>query len=178
MHSFPKSTNVIQASITADRLILGYVVKETVEEEGQDAQFVYRPFLVNRKNEICDLQLSRSKQIMLQFLYHKQSPLSSKHQQYKLLVLIHKECVLQYQIKHDVELAIESFNFESIVRVFIWAQWDPINQTLYYIHFRKPTRSLVEGEEIDGDKITPTLSGLQFHDELPHETIVSKCINY
>lgn len=61
------------------------------------------------------------------------------------------------------------------MRVFIWAQWDPINQTLYYIHFRKPTRSLVEGEEIaaeNGDKVTPTLSGLQFHDDLPHETVV------
>lgn len=92
--------------------------------------------------------------------------------------------MLQYQLKNS---DIENLSFESIVRVFIWAQWDPVNQTLYYIHFRKPNRSLVEGEEIaadEGDKVTPTLSGLQFHDELPHETVVGvlhklfKCVSY
>lgn len=84
--------------------------------------------------------------------------------------------MLQYQIKPDgAQFGLDDFSFESIVRVFIWAQWDPINQTLYYIHFRKPTRSLVEGEDVEAeasDKVTPTLSGLQFHDELPHETVV------
>lgn len=171
---------MIQASVNINRDILGYVIKEAIETESEDddeeTQFVYRPFLVNNnKNVVCDLQLPRSKQIMLQFLYHKQSALSNKQQSDKLLVLIHKECVLQYEIKCD-EFAIEKFCFESIVRVFIWAQWDPINQTLYYIHFRKPTRSLVEGEDVEvdaGDKITPTLSGLQFHPVLPHETVVS-----
>lgn len=178
IHTFAQPTNVIQASINSNRNIFGYVIKEVVE--GEPEQFIYRPFLVNEKNESCDLELPRSKQIMLQFLYHKQSPLANKQQPQKLLVLIHKECVLQYQIKAgEGVFGVENFSFESIVRVFIWAQWDPINQTLYYIHFRKPTRSLVEGEEVEadaGDKVTPTLSGLQFHDELPHETVVCNCL--
>lgn len=175
IHTFPQPTNVIQASVNAGRDILGFVIKETVENETE--QFIYRPFLVNcDNNNICDLELPRSKQIMLQLLYHKQSPLSNRQQAHKLLVLVHKECVLQYQIKLEGEFCVKNFCFESIVRVFIWAQWDPINQTLYYIHFRKPTRSLVEGEEVEadaGEKIIPTLSGLQFHNELPHETVVS-----
>lgn len=179
LHSFPSPTNVIQASISSNRDVLGYVIKEPVErDDGDETQFVYKPFLVNiNDGATCDLELPRSKQVMLQFLYHKQSPLSHR-QGHKLLVLIHQECVLQYQMKGEgARLAAEDFRFESIVRVFIWAQWDPINQTLYYIHFRKPTRSLVEGEEIEaaaGDKITPTLSALQFHEELPHETVVSR----
>lgn len=85
--------------------------------------------------------------------------------------------ILQYQIKasHE-ELTEESFSYESLVRIFMWAQWDSLQQTLYYIHNRKRSRCLVEGEEeiLDdtGTKVTPTLSGLQFNDELPHETVV------
>lgn len=75
---------------------------------------------------------------------------------------------------------IENFLCESLVRVFIWAQWDPINQTLYYIHYRKAARSIVEGEEqeaITASKMTPTLSGLQFHDDLPHESVVREMLS-
>lgn len=74
------------------------------------------------------------------------------------------------------QFSLENFLYESLVRIFIWAQWDPLNQTLYYIHYRKPTRSLVEGEEqetVSASKMIPTLSGLQFHDDLPHESVVS-----
>lgn len=94
IHRFARPTNVIQASVNSNRDLLGYVVKETVEQEGGETQFVYLPFLVDIKDGASmayDLQLARSKQIMLQFLYHKQSPLSNK-QPDKLLILIHKEC--------------------------------------------------------------------------------------
>lgn len=65
---------------------------------------------------------------------------------------------------------------ESLVRAFIWAQWDCVHQVLYYIHYRKPIRCLVEGEECEANEsmiLSPTLSGLQFHDDMPHETVVS-----
>lgn len=86
--------------------------------------------------------------------------------------------ILQYQIKNDnSDLTASSFYYESLVRKFTWAQWDPVHQTLYYIHNRKPSRCLVEGEEdavsSAGTKTSPTLSGLQFHDDLPHESVVS-----
>jgi hypothetical protein len=65
-------------------------------------------------------------------------------------------------------------NTESVVREFSWAQWDPINQSLYYIHYRKSQLS-VEGEEPEEgreEELSPTLSCLQFHDDMPHETVV------
>lgn len=84
---------------------------------------------------------------------------------------------MQYQMNADfTDLTSESFAYESLVRTFTWAQWDPVHQTLYYIHNRKPSKCLVEGEEESpmksGNKVLPTLSGLQFHDDLPHESVV------
>lgn len=72
------------------------------------------------------------------------------------------------------------------MRSFTWAQWDSIHQSLFYIHFRKPAARLVEGDDDDlgnncpstetgrrqESELAPTLSGLQFHDNLPHETVV------
>lgn len=86
--------------------------------------------------------------------------------------------VLLYKLNPDPEnFNSDKLNREMVVRVFVWAQWDPINQTLYYIHYRKPNKCLVEGDEAETKvdvKTTPTLSALQFHDDLPHETVVSK----
>lgn len=52
-----------------------------------------------------------------------------------------------------------------------------INQVLYHIHHKKIPLSLVsedeEEKENKSERTNPTLSGLQFHDELPHETVVS-----
>jgi len=69
---------------------------------------------------------------------------------------------------------------ESVVRCFTWAQWDPQHQALFYIHYRKLAARLEEtdlnlGEkpEVADAQLAPTLSGLQFHDTLPHETVVS-----
>jgi len=65
--------------------------------------------------------------------------------------------------------------FEILVKTFIWAQWDMINQVLYHIHHRQISASVVtEGDDGNNCKSSkPTLSGLQFHDDLPHETVVS-----
>lgn len=82
---------------------------------------------------------------------------------------------MQYQL-NLTHFDVEGFSVEYLVRAFFWAQWDAVHQTLYYIHYRKPTRALVEDEEeIKTDNetnLSPTLSGLQFHDDLPHETVV------
>lgn len=83
--------------------------------------------------------------------------------------------ILQYQIPNET---FQSLSKEYLVKKFIWAQWDPLQQTLYYIHNRKRSKCLVEGEDehIDENinKLTPTLTGLQFNDELPQETVVRK----
>lgn len=70
------------------------------------------------------------------------------------------------------------FKSEILVREFIWAQWDMTNQVLYHIHHRRVPVSLIMEDDIENDdnktnRLNPTLSGLQFHDDLPHETVVS-----
>lgn len=62
---------------------------------------------------------------------------------------------------------------ESVLKAFTWAQWDAGLQCLYYIHYRKPPQC-VEGEtREEDDQVMPILSTLQFHDDMPHETVVS-----
>lgn len=72
--------------------------------------------------------------------------------------------------------AVSSLDSESLVRTFIWAQWDATNQVLYHIHNRRAPTSLVTEDDNESRSKTnvtsPTLSGLQFHDDLPHETVV------
>ncbi|KAK9890377.1 hypothetical protein WA026_010470 [Henosepilachna vigintioctopunctata] len=177
LHIFPDITNCIQASVDQTKTYVSFVVKKC-----ENGLFIYKPFIININNpeNVIDLEIERSKQIMVQFLYKKVSVLSESVTT-KFLILIHKECILQYQIKPcSSKLELSDFSYESIVRVFIWAQWDPIHQILYYIHNKKPARSLIEGEEgllPNSSKLSPTLSGLQFHDELPHESVLNIPLN-
>ncbi|KAI4468789.1 gamma-secretase-activating protein [Holotrichia oblita] len=173
--TFNKPLNVVQASINASRTILAYVLKHKNDKD----IFIYRPYLVRLEDySVCDLNIERSKQIMLQFLLCKHSILN-ENQTERLLLLIHEECILQYQIRKTSDFHLESFIVESIVRIFIWAQWDAKHQTLYYIHFRKPVKSIldVEDAESNGVKMSPMLSGLQFHDDLPHESVLNIPLN-
>ncbi|GJQ76606.1 hypothetical protein Trydic_g15469 [Trypoxylus dichotomus] len=175
MFTFNKALNVVQASVNINRTILAYVLKQKNDKD----IFTYKPFLVRLEdNSVCDLNIERSKQIMLQFLLSKHSILTENPTE-RLLLLIHEECILQYQIRKTSDFTIESFVVESIVRIFIWAQWDAKHQTLYYIHFRKPVKSIldVEDAESNGMKMYPMLSGLQFHDDLPHESVLNIPLN-
>ncbi|KAL3289631.1 hypothetical protein HHI36_023041 [Cryptolaemus montrouzieri] len=178
LHTFPDVVNCIQASVDQSNTYLAFVIKNV-----RDNSFVYKPYILNieKPDIVVDLEIERSQQIMIQFLYHKTSVLSEAVST-KFLVMVHQECILQYYIKDtSSELKLSSFTYESIVRIFIWAQWDPLNQVLYYIHNKKPTRSLVEGEDGPSSslspKLAPTLSGLQFHDELPHESVLNIPLN-
>lgn len=181
LHTFEEPTNVVQASINFDRTIMGFVTKNP--DEDNEGCFVYTPTLLkltDSENVLCPMHIERSKQIMIQFLHKKHSVLNEK-QTDKFLLLIHEECVLQYKLKPLAkEFNIESFLAESLLRVFIWAQWDAVHQTLYYIHYRKPIKSLVEGDDPDPTtlhKVSPTLSGLQFHEDLPHESVLNIPLN-
>ncbi|XP_045482490.1 protein pigeon [Harmonia axyridis] len=178
MHTFSNITNCVQASVDESKTYLGFVIKDT-----QNEVFTYKPHIVNIREgkEVVDLEIERSKQIMIQFLYKKTSLLSD-NKTVKFLILVHEECILQYQIKdNSTELSLNCFSYESLVRVFTWAQWDPINQILYYIHNKKSSRSIVEGEDVPpsvlNSKSSPTLSGLQFHDDLPHESVLNIPLN-
>jgi len=53
---------------------------------------------------------------------------------------------------------------------FSWAQWDVSHQCLFYIHDRKSTKQ--EDDRPMEYTMVPTLSAFQFHDDMPHETVV------
>lgn len=84
--------------------------------------------------------------------------------------------ILTYTVQFDTTVndsrPIKELKSEILVKTFIWAQWDMMNQVLYHIHHRQIAVSLVSENENNSKSSRPTLSGLQFHDDLPHETVV------
>lgn len=203
LHSFGKRENCIQASVNSSRTLLSYVLKETRTKDNANdtetaSEFIYTPFIVaikadNDKPSTCVRETllpdGSSKQIMTQFLWQKKS-IFEKTFEDKLLLFIHDDCITMLKTKLEKtnseidlknvdswQLDVESITREVIVKHFIWAQWDPITQALYYIHLKPTVKSSLEK---DDDKIkesdtstTTTLSAHQFHENLPRETVVS-----
>lgn len=62
--------------------------------------------------------------------------------------------------------------YDTIVRNFIWAQWDPAVQALYYIQLKPSAKISLEKDEKD-KVLSPTLSAQQFNDDLATETVVN-----
>lgn len=138
----------------------------------------------------------KTKQVMTQFLWRKKLAFEKNYQD-KLLVFVHEECINMFkatiikqentysQCSDDLNCTKIDFDIcsswhldrnniasETIVKHFIWAQWDPVVQALYYIHLKPTMRSSLEKQESDND-FTTTLSAHQFHENLPRETVVS-----
>ncbi|XP_034948230.1 protein pigeon [Chelonus insularis] len=142
---------------------------------------VYQAYVIelnSNDKKIHMIDNERCKQVRIQFLY-KQKPQTNFD---KFLVLIHHECIMMYTVFLDEsdQNVIEELKSEPIVRTFMWAQWDSTNQVLYHIHNRRAPTSLVTEDDESRSKTTascPTLSGLQFHDELPHETVLNIPLN-
>ncbi|XP_028520247.1 protein pigeon isoform X2 [Apis cerana] len=195
LHQFLEVLNIVQATINQNRTVFGYVTKQkisidtNVNSESIDKNIsteteMYEAFIVELKGKeikIHSLDTKKSKQVRIQFLYKEK-----EHGQWdKFLLLIHQEYVVIYTIMFDTSVSdfysIQELKFESLVKAFIWAQWDMINQVLYYIHHKKIPVSLVSEDEEEKEnksiRTNPTLSGLQFHDELPHETVLNIPLN-
>lgn len=198
LHQFSEVLNIVQATINQNRTVFGYVTKQKVcveananskstEDENQDVSAeieMYEASIVELKGQevkIHTLDTKKSKQVRIQFLYKEK-----EHGQWdKFLLLIHQECIIIYTIIFDTSIldvySIQELKSESLVKAFIWAQWDMINQVLYHIHHKKIPLSLVsedeEEKENKSERTNPTLSGLQFHDELPHETVLNIPLN-
>lgn len=137
---------------------------------------------------------------MAQFLWGTKKTFE-KHYRDKLLVMMHEDSVLQFTVllkkrpgpdhdphsvqsnridfvKDDWYVDKDMLTHEAMARNFIWCQFDATVQALYYIHYKPTTRISLDLEKDDDDTtpdvtMRPTLSALQFHDELPRETVVS-----
>uniref|UniRef100_A0A182MEC9 Gamma-secretase-activating protein C-terminal domain-containing protein n=1 Tax=Anopheles culicifacies TaxID=139723 RepID=A0A182MEC9_9DIPT len=157
------------------------------------------------------VEVERNRQVMATFLWRKLSTFEKNYQD-KFLLLVHHEHVLLYTVSlKKIETSPEDENYENdlgsgsridytnptaweldrdtmksetITKAFIWAQWDPTVQALYYIHLKPTTRTIFEkedeasGEQGDESKrLQPTLSAFQFHDDLPTETVLNIPLN-
>lgn len=172
------------------KTLLVYVLKDPICTDNSEInnesneKFIYKSFLaeINQKTDKNHslLDVDKSKQVMVQFLWPKSKPKS--HQPDRFLVMVHEEGIHLHTIKKmkDDET---SWNFEKseiktnlIVKNFVWSQWASKIQTVFYIHLKQSTRISLEKEE--DEKITsPTLSAFQFHDDSPTETVLNIPLN-
>ncbi|GAB1868054.1 Protein pigeon [Camponotus japonicus] len=199
LYRFSEVLNVVQATINQNHNLLGYVTKQKENHlETADASENRCSDNVNATDELCrelyrvfiielttddakmhNLEIERSKQVRIQFLYREKEQLDVD----KFLVLIHHECVMIYTVQFDTSESdlrpIKELKSEILVKTFMWAQWDMINQVLYHIHHRRiPASVVTENDDENNSKSSkPTLSGLQFHDDLPHETVLNIPLN-
>lgn len=110
LHTFPCRENVIQASVNHSQTLLVYVLKDVNPENSEAAppilsdntnvevplQSYYQPFIVEIKSSAAKpphrlLEMKRCKQVMVQFLWRKQSTFEKGYQD-KFLMFIHEEC--------------------------------------------------------------------------------------
>ncbi|XP_057653385.1 protein pigeon [Diorhabda carinulata] len=176
LYLFKRKVDCVQASLNNTKTIVIFVIKE--KNENND-ELIYKCFLHKIGEPLestLEIDEGSKKQTFVQFLDFKVST-----QPLKFLLLIHQEGIFQYHIKCPHEKIDKlSLASELLVKNFFWAQWDPNQQTLYYIHNKVRTRGLVAGEEMSHDtgaKLSPTLSGLQFHDDQPHESVLNIPLN-
>ncbi|XP_063829599.1 protein pigeon [Ostrinia nubilalis] len=188
LHMFDEKLNIVQASVNATRSLLVYVVKLLPEDDNDIKEPLYCPYLIcllNEKDRVpVEVEESSTKQIMVQYVYGKSNKYSPGIRNDRFLLFKHLECIKIYRspmFLNECDDGTEKWGFdgiytepEKIVKVFSWAQWDCVNQVLYYIHYRQPSQSFAEGEEVKSpSEMTPTLSALQFHADLPHETVLN-----
>uniref|UniRef100_A0A182YN69 Gamma-secretase-activating protein C-terminal domain-containing protein n=1 Tax=Anopheles stephensi TaxID=30069 RepID=A0A182YN69_ANOST len=158
--------------------------------------------------------VERNRQVMATFLWRKLSTFEKNYQDKFLLLVHHEHVVLYTaslrkieppsgdgSFEHELassgsssridytnpnawELDRDAMKHETLTKAFIWAQWDPAVQALYYIHLKPTARTIFEKEdEASGEhgdassRLQPTLSAFQFHDDLPTETVLNIPLN-
>jgi hypothetical protein len=189
LKQFSCCENLIQASVNVTKSLLLYVIKDQIVTdncETEDSKFVYKTFLaeIRNKNESEATELletPRSQQVFAQFLWYKQQ----RNSQDRFVLMIHEECIFLYTlvlrktysgIEENFSYDKSSLKIETIVKNFIWSQWESKIQCLFYIHLKESTRISLEREE-DDKVLKPTLSALQFHDDLPTESVLNIPLN-
>ncbi|XP_068626297.1 protein pigeon [Battus philenor] len=188
LHTFEEKLNIIQASVNSTHSLLIYVVKILPKDDGEVKEALYCPYLISllpdKISEPEEVEESSTKQIMVQYIYGKSNKYSPGIRNDRFLLFKHLECIKIYRspmFLNECDDGTDKWGFdgiypepETVVKVFSWAQWNCANQVLFYIHYRQPAQSFAEGEEVKSpSEPTPTLSALQFHADLPHETVLN-----
>lgn len=179
---FPCRVNIVQASVNLSRTLLLYVTKTHIHTEVEYANLmVYKPYLSVLKcksengGDIELLEVDRVKQVFLQFLWPRAPKVK---EQDKFLLMIHEEGIQLHMLRRTSDNNVDKTTMknDTIVKNFVWSQWEAKTQSLFYIHLKLTTRISLEKEE-DDKILSPTLSAFQFHDDLPTETVINIPLN-
>ncbi|XP_022117577.2 protein pigeon [Pieris rapae] len=186
LYTFEENINIIQASVNSSHTLVAYVVKVLPVDSKDEA--LYCPYLVGvLPDKITgpeEVEVGSTKQIMVQYVYGKSNKYSPGIRNDRFILFKHLECIKIYRTPmflNECDDGSEKWGFdgiypnpEKIVNVFSWSQWDCLNQVLFYIHYRAPAPSFAEEEDVKTPtELTPMLSALQFHADLPHETVLN-----
>ncbi|XP_071515904.1 protein pigeon isoform X1 [Panulirus ornatus] len=181
LYTFDKVVPVVQASVNASRTLLGFVTRRNIGEGNKYAAYVAE---IAPQGGVFSLNIDCSRQILLEFLHTEESgkPLEDSWIA-KLLVFVHRESIAIYSfplsLKEGTSWIVEDQPLtESVVRSFVWAQWEPHHNHLYYLHYRPPpeaglTLGAIGETEEDALRPRPMLTALQFHPSKPHETVLN-----
>ncbi|XP_058792281.1 protein pigeon isoform X2 [Phymastichus coffea] len=150
LHRFSKTLNLIQASVNQYCSLLGYVIKQKLVSDS----IVNEVKEENDREKVTENNGHAFEDIQMHTVF--------------------------YEPKSEIYI-IKELKKETLVKSFIWAQWDATNQVLYHIHHRKAAVSVFTEVSVDKEHrppcASPTLSGFQFHDDLPHETVLNIPLN-
>ncbi|CAB3363663.1 Hypothetical predicted protein [Cloeon dipterum] len=181
LHNFGEKRCLVQATVNKNKSLIGYTVKT-----GNDLYEIFLTSVHERKENRIS---SSPTQAAIQFLHRTKDPVFTTDDiklKEKFLVFMHQQNITLNQVElsktaNDKWFQSSSISSDIIVRQFSWAQWDPHLQSLFYVSVKATPSRLMQGEEDEFERVPrppqPSLSCLQFHDDLPHETVLNIPLN-
>ncbi|XP_065226070.1 protein pigeon isoform X2 [Planococcus citri] len=182
LYTVKEKLNLIQASVNSSNDILVYISKTKQSNSNNESQpdslsrsssHVYKVHGIDLRDQclLTSMENTSAKQIMVQFLYRKK-----RNNCDRLLVFAHLQSISLYEITRNEGRKTEVKLHEVILNSFSWCQWNAEHQCLFYINYRKS--SVKQDDETPAEFVTvPTLSAFQFHDDMPHETVLNIPLN-
>ncbi|XP_072026352.1 gamma-secretase-activating protein-like [Amphiura filiformis] len=157
--------DVINCSVNQELTMIAYVVRNnsTIPCPKGSESYIYRAYLaeIQPQHRIFDLNVERSTLLRVQFLWNRRSAdrdTSSASRDSRLLFFLHKESIGLYQLSlarmGDKRVVMSGPpETTSLMKKFIWAQWDASNQRLFVV--------FIKAKQGD-DRIPPVLRCLEF----------------
>ncbi|XP_067621964.1 protein pigeon isoform X2 [Eurosta solidaginis] len=204
LYRFEKECREITQATTNSSSTLLVFIEKKILPENEESVSVYQAQIVEistyaRTSPTPILDIPSRCQVMAQFLWRTEKATEKPYSQEKFLLLIHETGIKQFvctqkqwatndgsptnsKTTSPANLYFDTYSltFEIIATSFSWAQWDPDNQSLYYIHLKPKTKSLSlsdEAEKKPDNELSPTLSAFQFNEKIPTETVLNIPLN-
>lgn len=142
--------NIVAASVNAEHTLIAFTTKAESPNEEEEVEHIFDSFIAEIKpqSRVFTLNIAGSDFRMLQFLQRESTStknlISSRtQQQAHLLVVIPGVIVCVYKFKMQLvrngAVVVSQPEIETIVKKFMWYQWDPQMQWLYYARFESTT---------------------------------------